>query len=483
MKRNQHHTRYLPTAILRQIGKIARIPSPQPSHHLEKIDESLTPNMRALRMTMTIAEYLLSMGVSARDTVNMSQKITKTYCTRPVHLDISSTLITVSQDRGIDREPLTLVRTIVLDDANYQLIQALQSLAMEIADTNLPLHLAEEKLQHIVKTTKQHNRWLIYTAGGAVSSGVVVMYDSNLLMTALAFMMGFLATGFLRWMARIGVATFYSQIMTALLITLLAASVAWLNQFEFIRTEFNATMLVISGIVLLVAGMMMVGAFQDAIDEYYVTANARLLKVMMATGGIVIGVMAGLYIATRFGITFPTTPDRLTLAPDKIIQYLGALLTAAAFAVRNHSRWLGLSVAGAAGMLSWWISLIMTRSGFGIVLASATAATIVGFVAVLTSRFWRFPSMAIIAAGIVPLVPGLSLYNGMLGVVLHPPSDPLFMSALAILLRATMIGLAVAAGASLGNMIGRPIRRRVKRIFSAPGRVLSPAEEQPSDIE
>ena len=50
-------------------------------------------------------------------------------------------------------------------------------------------------------------------------------------------------------------------------------------------------------------------------------------------------------------------------------------------------------------------------------------------------------------------------------VVLHPPSDPLFMTALAILMRAVMIGLAVAAGASLGNMTGRPIRRRLIRMF------------------
>ena len=97
--------------------------------------------------------------------------------------------------------------------------------------------------------------------------------------------------------------------------------------------------------------------------------------------------------------------------------------------------------------------------------SSGIAATVIGLMAVLTSRLWRFPSMAIIAAGIVPLVPGLSLYNGLMGVVLHPPGDPLFMTALAILMRAVMIGLAVAAGASLGNMIGRPIRRWLIRTF------------------
>ena len=39
---------------------------------LDKIDESLTPNMRALRLVMTIADQLLTMGVPASDVVHMS---------------------------------------------------------------------------------------------------------------------------------------------------------------------------------------------------------------------------------------------------------------------------------------------------------------------------------------------------------------------------------------------------------------------------
>ena len=53
-----------------------------------------------------------------------------------------------------------------------------------------------------------------------------------------------------------------------------------------------------------------------------------------------------------------------------------------------------------------------------------------------------------------------------MGVVEYPPSDPQFMYALAILARAVAIGLAVAAGASFGNMIGRPLRRRAIRLYN-----------------
>ncbi|MDO4774163.1 MAG: threonine/serine exporter family protein [Candidatus Saccharibacteria bacterium] len=453
----------VPKLLQQSLEKITQIPRPRRPRDIEKIDESLTPNMRALRLSMLIAEQLLSMGVAASDVVHMALGITKTYCQRRVHFDVSSTMITASQDRGIDREPLTLVRTITLQDTNHQTIQALQSLALQIRDEHLPLEEAERIADEAVQRPKQHSRWAVYAAGGAVSAGVVILFDGALIMTALAFVMGFLVTGMLRWLGRIGMVTFHSQILAALSVTLVAASVAWLTTMT--ELAINPTLLVIGGIVLLVAGMMIVGAFQDAIDEYYVTANARLLKVGVATAGVVIGVLSGLYIATRFGIAFPTTPDRLTLA-DATTQYVGALIIAAAFAARNHANIFGILVSGGVGMLGWWVSRLLGAFGFEVVMASGGAALVIGLVATFVSRLWRIPSMAIIGAGIVPLVPGLSLYNGLMGIIQHPPGDAEFMLALGILLRAVGIGAAVATGASLGNMIGRPLRRRFVHLYN-----------------
>ena len=122
----------MPTFLRTALERAIR--TPEPIEPLEKIDESLTPNMRALRLAMSISEQLLSMGVAASDVVHMALGITNTYCKRRVHLDVSSTMITISQDRGNDREPLTMIRTIVPKDANYRIIQALQSLALTIRD-------------------------------------------------------------------------------------------------------------------------------------------------------------------------------------------------------------------------------------------------------------------------------------------------------------------------------------------------------------
>ena len=461
----------LPSLVKSALRSVAHTVDDTVVQPLEKIGENLTPNMRALRLVMTLAEKLLSMGVAASDVVHICLGITNTYCKRRVHIDISYTQINISQDRGIDREPLTLIRTIVPNDANYQQIQALQTLALDIRDKHVPLEDAEMKIDEIITKPKSHSRWVIYSAGGAVSAGVVLLYDGTPAMVAISFLMGFLVTGMLRWMTRLGVATFYAQTITSLLITLSAASLAWLNHYMGI--SMNPTILVIGGIVLLVAGMMIVGAFQDAIDEYYITANARLLKVAMATGGIVVGVLTGLYIATRFGVTFPATPDRLSLA-DTQLQYIGALVIAAAFALRNHASVWGTVVAGSVGALGWWVSRFVLSFELNVVVACAMAAAVVGLLATFVSRFWKIPSLAIIAAGVVPLVPGLSLYNGLMGAISYAPGSAEFMVALGVLAEAIMIALGVAAGATFGNIVGRPLRRRMAQLYNTlPARDLS----------
>lgn len=463
MKRST--TKKVPELIVRSLGKIARLPLPLPVHELEKFNEELTPNMRALRLVLAISEKLLAMGVSARDIVHMAQGVTETYCRRPVHLDISSTLITVSQDRGLDREPLTLVRTIVMESVNYQTIQALQVLSREIRDRHIPLKDAEEHLDSILNPEKKRSLGVLALAGGLVSAGVVVMYGGSLQMTLGALIIGTLSTLLMRGLWHIGVSVFFTQILVALGVTLTASTIAWLNvQFDW---SINPTLIVISGIVLLVAGMMIVGAFQDAIDEYYVTANARLLRVLMATSGIVVGVAIGLHLATRLNVSFPATPDRLTLV-DGYTQYIGAAIVAAAFAIGNHAPFFGTIIAGVVGAAGWTLFQLLTDSGWDVVVASGTAAAAIGLVAVFMSRLWRIPSLAIIGAGIVPLVPGLSLYNGLMGTISQPLADPDFFIAINNLIRAVMIGFAVAVGASFGNIVGRPIRRKVRKLFVAP---------------
>lgn len=442
---------------------------------IEKIGENLTPNMRALRLTMTIADQLISMGVAASDVVHMALGITRTYCTRRVHIDVSHTIITLSQDRGIDREPLTVVRTIMAQQTNYQTIQQLQELANGIKDRKYTLTAAEKRLDTILKNPRHYPTWVSYLAGGGLSAGVSILFSGSIQIILLSFSVGTIISWLLARLGRLGIPTFFIQAIAAGFVTLTAAALTWLVRADYIDiiSHINPTLIVIGGIVLLVAGMMIVGAFQDAIDEYYVTASARILKVVMMTGGIVMGVVIGLSVSKSFGVEFVASPDRLSLSSIGY-QYLGAGIIAASFALGNHARLRGLLLAGAIGVLGYWCMLIATEFPVGQIASYGIAAGIVGFGATAISRAWRIPSMATISSGIVPLVPGLSLYNGLMLIVQSSPGTNDFTDGITVLLRALLIAVVIAAGASFGNILGRPMRRKLVQIHNRlPLRALS----------
>lgn len=230
----------------------------------------------------------------------------------------------------------------------------------------------------------------------------------------------------------------------------------WLVSHEYLDFlgSVNPTLITVGGIVLLVAGMAIVGAFQDAIDEYYVTAGARLLRVVMMTTGIVIGVGIGLHVSSKLDISFIPTPDRLSFASAGY-QFLGAVVISASFALGNHARLGGIILTGATGLLGYYAFLASSSAGLSSIPANALAGVIIGFVATLVSRVWRMPSLAIVNSSIVPLVPGLILYNGLMGLI-APENAP---GGQDLLLRAVLISVAIAAGASFGVLIGRPTRR------------------------
>ena len=79
--------------------------------------------MRALRLALQVSDVLLSMGVSARDVVVAGTTITDTYCLRRAEVDVNSITITISQDRGINEEPLTLISRHTVRNVNNLMVQ------------------------------------------------------------------------------------------------------------------------------------------------------------------------------------------------------------------------------------------------------------------------------------------------------------------------------------------------------------------------
>lgn len=428
-------------------------------------DKDLKPNMRALRLAMTVGDILLSMGVPTSRVVSRCLDITEAYCKLPVHVDISANTIILSQIRGVDKEPLTMMRPVTEREVNNMTIQQIQHMVFEVRTGKLTLRQAEIKLDKFLKNPPSYPSWLTTTGGALIASGVTLIYGGSWRIMLVSFIISTLVINILDWLRDRGITAFFRISAAAIVVTLAAALV---QQFDRAGVTFfggmNPTLIVVGGIIMLLSGLMIVGAASDALDEFYVTANARTLRVFIQTMGIVTGILIGIYLSRRIGFGISISPDPLGYNDSTSLYVLGGGIAAAGYALHTRTRLRAIVWAGLIGAISLSTALLVRSLDISVVAGGGVAAIMVGLLATTFSRRWRTPSTGIITAGILPLAPGLSLYIALMQIANYPPGDDMFAHGLGTLFTAISTALAVAVGASLGSVLSRPFSQRLTYI-------------------
>src|SRR5690606_23061227 len=229
--------------------------------HEDDASEKLTPNMRALRLAMTAGDVLLGMGVPASRVVSRCLDITEAYTRQSVHVDVNSNLIMLSQLRGVDKEPLTLIRPVVERDVNNMTIQLVQQLIHKIRDDKLNLSDAEAELDNILNNPIVYPGWLTTSARASIAAGVTLMFTNSLAVVLVTFVIAVMVDRLLGLLRGWGITRFFSIVGAAAFVTMAAALIKLLsdNNISFFA-GMNPTLIVVGGIIMLVAGLMIVGA-------------------------------------------------------------------------------------------------------------------------------------------------------------------------------------------------------------------------------
>lgn len=422
----------------------------------------LAKKLQPLRLALKIAESLLSRGVSTRDTVSQALDVTERYCKERVYFDVNANVIIASQYRGLYKDPLTLMVTVRYDKSNNMQVQELQQLVRDIVK-GLPLAKAISRYNKIDKTGKSYPDWVRMVGNAGMASGVVMLYTDSPYNIALTFLAACLVHTLIRAIDRRKVPPFFAQAIAAVAIVFLATIFTGLGEIDvwpFIHV--NPTLIVVGCLMMLVAGLSLAATAQDAIDEYYVTAGARIVKTAMLTTGIIIGVLGGLMLVSEFtSITINTKQP--PLPSPFAMQVIGAAITGAAWALYTQSSRAAIAwtaIISAGGFL-----IYSANSGaLGEAFSSGVASFAIGFLASIVARFWKSPSIAIINSAIVILVPGFMLYRGLMHFVGNSPQQD-FTTGMVITITAASVALAIAAGAALGTYVGRPVRSHMIRLY------------------
>ncbi|PPG50369.1 hypothetical protein C5C27_16945, partial [Rathayibacter sp. AY2B7] len=196
----------------------------------------------------------------------------------------------------------------------------------------------------------------------------------------------------------------------------------------------------------------------DAINGFPITAGGRLLEVGLLTLGIVVGIAVVLDGARSLGVELVLV-DSYARPWPAAVQVLGAGVAAGAWALSSHTPPRPALIAALTGAGAFLVSDSLTTSGFAPLMANALPALAIGLLGEMLAERMRVPAVVTTACAIVPLLPGLTLYRGVLGLTSNAGPS----AGIELLLQAGMIALGLAGGVTLGRIAYRRLRTPIVR--------------------
>ncbi|MCI2238507.1 threonine/serine exporter family protein [Paenibacillus sp. TRM 82003] len=413
--------------------------------------------LEALRALTRMAEALLSCGASAADVAALTLRAAAGAGLHRTQVDITFTAVVIATV-GADGFPLTDVRVVQARATDYSRLSALYELAHEAGEGLEPAEL-DARLKRLLSSRRPYRGAVasLGAVGLAVSVAVVLGGGWPVAVAAAATTAALQALLFA--LNRRGLPAFFQQVAGAALATCVAlALLLWQEHLPDWVGVLPPSLVVGSGIVVLLAGLSLVGSAEDAISGFYVTAGARAFETVTLTVALVLGIAGVLDIGQRAGITLNLT-FAPTETPPALVQVLAGAAAALAWAVSGYADARAIALAAVAGGTAAAVSAAALAAGAGPITAAGLAALLVGLLAEGTAWRWRVPGLVVSVCGIVPLLPGLAIYRAIFTLVGGGTS-----AGLALLVQALGTALALAAGVTLGEFLSTPLRREFDRV-------------------
>jgi uncharacterized membrane protein YjjP (DUF1212 family) len=396
---------------------------------------------------------LMATGAAASDVVASVLRITAAYRLRSVHVDVTFSALTVSYHRGPQADPLTMTRVVRARNQDFTRLARLHDVVDDVADDPLPVADARERFDSVIRAPHPYRRWVTTVATAAMGAGTSLLAGGGWVVVLTSIVSAAVIFRVLTALGRRSVPGFFAQAIGAAVPTVFAVALAIVQESTGLLDGVLSSLVVASGIVVLLAGLSLVGAAQDAIEGFYVTAAARVFQVMVLTLGIVVGIVVTLGVANRLGIVLAISPESEILA-GPVLQLVAAAIIAAGWAISSYTSIRSALLTAVAGAGGWLVNLLFTDSGTSSAFAAALAASAIGFGTQLMRQRIRFSALAVTTAAIVPLLPGRAVYRGLFEIVSGDNGSGLYQG-LGTLLGAVGVGMGLAAGVSLGTYAAR----------------------------
>lgn len=406
---------------------------------------------RTLDFALRVGEMLLSNGAGAPDVSATMGSIVLHLGLRNVTVDVTFTSLTLSYQESWDEPALSQTRHVTQRDIDYEDLTAVDHLVTDLLLDEITLDEGRSRLAQILSSGHRTPHWAITLSWGGVGAGIALLLGGDWIVALIALVAAMSIEMLQRTMARRRLPVFYQQVAGGMLATLLAVGAVAID------IPVDPSLVVTASIIMLLAGLGFIGAVQDALTGFYITAGARILEVMIATAGIIVGVSGGLTLGELMGVDIFLDPGVSGWSQLPVMS-AGAGLAAAAFAFSAYAPFRVLIPIGLIAALAAALFFFVDQQNLGRAWAAAVAAVAIGVVSYMVAGKVRVPPLVIVVSSIVPLLPGLSIYRAL---ALMANGDS---SGILSFVTAAATAISLSSGVILGEYIAQPLRREAQRL-------------------
>lgn len=410
-------------------------------------DQGEPETYRAMDLALRVGELMLASGESTEDVVVSMNSLATAYGLPRTEAAVTFTAVSVSVHPGKGAPPVTGERIMRRRQLDYSRLADLHGLVRSASLGVLDLDEAFARLYEIKHAPPVYPRWLVIGALAMVASSASVLVGATALVALVGFGATLLGDRASRVLADNGVAEFYQYLVAAAIGTGVAVAMVATG------ATADASTLVVGAIMALLPGRALVASVQDGITGSFVSSTARTMEALYVVAALIAGVGLTVYLGVRAGVPLAVRP--LAAAPISLspVEILAAVVMAVAFAVSLDAPPRSLLVAAVGGGLIWTIDGLMADHSVSPVVAAAVAAFTIGLFGHVMARRADMPALPYVVPLVGPLLPGTTLYRGLLQF-----SHGAQTAGLASLFQAFAIALALGAGLNAAGELVRVVR-------------------------
>ena len=405
-----------------------------------------------LNLALEIGSILLSSGEGAADTVAQAESVAAAFGLPNATVEVTFTSLTIGVNRRRGRPPLSVIRVVNYRTVDMTRVTRVARLIDLIVRRQLTVEQAADEVEKIVESPHPHSFRVAVLGWAMLGCAVVVQLGGTPLAGLVSMVSTFALMYANRYLDGKRLPTFFQQVVGGFIATDWALIAFVLLADVFI--EIRPSQLVAAGIIVLLAGLTLVGSIEDAITGFPVTSAGRGVETMILTGGVLGGITIALALFGRLGLSPPPIDPAIHGNAPVHVAILAAAVGAAGFAVASYATVRATLLAAAVGALGMTIYQLVVGSGFDVVVGSGLAACAMGLVGGIFARIATVPPLVVTIAGITPFLPGLSVYRGLSALT----SDQTGIG-LGLMFTALAIALSLAAGIVFGEWVARNLRR------------------------